>query len=681
MHSIGFEVKMTMKETEASDRIAHLKKEITYHNYRYHVLDDPTIADAEYDRMFRELQELEDQYPELRADDSPTLRIGAVPLKEFKTVEHSTTMLGLANCFTDEEVRDFDRRVKKLLKVTSGEVEYCAEAKLDGVAVELVYEHGSLVVGSTRGDGDRGEDVTANLKTIRSVPLQLLDAPGVPVPERLEVRGEVFLARREFIALNRMREQQGETLFANPRNASAGSLRQLDPKITASRPLDIFCHGFGQVRGMVLDTHLHILERIHRLGLKVNPLRYKCSNIDEVLQCYRTIQDRRSDLPYEIDGLVIKINDYSLQNRLGAISRSPRWAIAYKFAAHQEMTVIRDIIVQVGRTGVLTPVALMDPVKVGGVEVSRATLHNQDEIDSKDIRIGDAVVVQRAGDVIPQVVKVIESRRTGEEKRFSMPSRCPVCNAQVYKADGEAAHRCPGFSCPAKLKEALKHFASKNAMDIDGLGDKLIGQLVDRALVRDAADLYYLQKDDFLTLERMGEKSASNRITAIEMSKQAGLVRLIYALGIRHVGEHTAKLMVKHLGSMEKLMHADVPSLLQIREIGTEVAGSVVRFFQQKGNRATIMRLHKAGVSFESAGQHAGSVLDGITFVFTGTLQQYTRQEATRLVEERGGKVTSMISDKTTYLVAGADPGSKLGKARALGVQILSEEKFKALMA
>ncbi len=670
-----------MKQQDAAGRLAELKTEINYHNYRYHVLDDPLISDADYDRMFKELQEIETRHPELVTPDSPTQRIGAAPLKEFKTVTHSTPMLSLANCFSDEEVLEFDRRVKKLLQMKAGEIEYCAEAKLDGVAVELVYQRGSFMVGSTRGDGDRGEDVTANLRTIRAVPLQLLASADLPVPDRLEVRGEVFLARQEFVALNRQREQRGEAPFANPRNAAAGSLRQLDPRITASRPLDIFCHGFGRVKGMLLDTHLNGLERLGRLGLRVNPLRYKCAGIGEVLKCYRTILEKRVDLPYEIDGVVIKVNDCGLQNRAGTIARSPRWAIAYKFAARQETTVIRDIAVQVGRTGVLTPVAIMDPVKVGGVEVSRATLHNQDEIVSKDIRIGDTVVVQRAGDVIPQVVSVVVSERTGKEKRFSMPSRCPVCSSQVYKSEDEAAHRCLGFSCPAKLKEALKHFASKNAMDIDGLGDKLIGQLVDKNVVRDAADLYYLRMEDLLSLERMAEKSARNILAAVEKSRDAGLERLIYALGIRHVGEHTAKLMVKHMGSMERLMKADADTLLQIREIGTEVAGSVVRFFQQQANVATIMRLQKAGVIFEAAARQSGSALEGMTFVFTGTMQEYTRQEATRLVEQRGGKVASAVSDKTTYVVAGADPGSKLNKAGSLGVKIISEEMFKSMLA
>ena len=669
-----------MKERNAVSRTATLKREINYHNFRYYVLDDPVISDAVYDQMLRELEELEKQYPHLVTSDSPTQRIGAAPLKEFKTIQHAVPMLSLANCFTHEEVKEFDERVKRMLKLPPGPVEYCAEAKLDGVAVELVYERGGLVVGTTRGDGDRGEDVTANLKTIKSVPLVLLASEGIPIPERLDVRGEVFLGKREFRSLNQKREQRGEPLFANPRNAAAGSLRQLDPAVTASRPLDIYCHGFGQVTGMVLDTHFNTLERVKRLGLKVNPLRFKCTGIDEVIECYQDVMSRRHELGYEIDGVVIKINDYDLQRRIGTISRSPRWAIAYKFEAHQETTRIRDIIVQVGRTGALTPVAIMDPVKVGGVAVSRATLHNQEEMNRKDIRIGDTVVVQRAGDVIPEVVKVIESKRTGKEKQFSMPGRCPVCNAQVFKSEGEAVYRCLGISCPAKLKEGLKHFASKSAMDIDGLGDKLISQLVDRGLVKDFADLYYLTAEVLLTLERMADKSARNVITAIERSKQAGLERLIYALGIRHVGAHTAKVMVKHMGSMEHLQKADTACLMQINEIGTEVAASVVRFFQQDDTRATILKLNKAGVSFRAVGHKTGVSLDGVTFVFTGTLQGYTRQEATRLVEDKGGRVSSSISDKTNYLVTGDNPGTKIGKARLLGVEIISEQVFKSLV-
>lgn len=671
---------MIMHEKDALHRITILRNEINYHNYRYYVLDDPALSDAAYDVMLKELQQLEKEYPHLITSDSPTQRIGAAPLKAFKTVQHSVTMLSLANCFSPDEVREFDERVKRMLKLPPGPVEYCAEAKLDGVAVELVYEQGRLLVGSTRGDGDRGEDVTANLKTIQSVPLLLLASEGIPIPERLEVRGEVFLGKKEFRSLNRRRLELGEAPFANPRNAAAGSLRQLDPAVTASRPLDIFCHGFGQVSGMVLDTHLRSLERLLKLGLKINPLRYRCSGIEEVIACYQTIMGMRHELDYDIDGVVIKINHFDLQRRIGTISRSPRWAIAYKFQAHQETTRIRDIIVQVGRTGALTPVAVMEPVQVAGVEVSRATLHNQDEIYKKDIRIGDTVVIQRAGDVIPEVVKAIPSLRTGKEKRFSMPSRCPVCNAEIFKSEDEAVYRCLGISCPAKLKEGLKHFASKSAMDIEGLGDKLISQLVDRGLVKDFADLYYLKHSDVASLERMGEKSTGNLIAAIQGSKRAGLERLIYALGIRHVGVHTAKLMVQHLGGMERLQQADTASLMEINEIGTEVAASVVRFFQQDDTRSTMVKLHNAGVSFAAVGQKTGAALAGLTFVFTGTLQGYTRQEASRLVEKNGGRVSSQISEKTRYLVAGVNPGTKLQKAKAAGVEIISEEAFKTLV-
>ena len=475
-----------MKDIEA--RCTDLRKKINYHNYRYYVLDDPEISDAAYDLMMKELEGLEKKYPNLITPDSPTQRIGATPLKAFKTVQHSLLMLSLSNCFKEEEVEEFDQRVKKVLKM-AGDIEYVAEPKLDGVAVELVYERGKFVIGSTRGDGTIGEDVTLNLKTIKSIPLQLQELPSVKTPDRLEVRGEVFLGKKEFKLLNKRREDSGEPLFANPRNAAAGSLRQLDPRVTAGRPLTIFCHGIGKISGMKFKTHWEILKTLPRLGLKVNAIDYKCKNINEVMDSYREIKRKRDTLNCEIDGVVIKVNSLKFQERLGAISRSPRWAMAYKFEAHQETTKIKDIIVQVGRTGALTPVAIMEPIKVGGVVVSRATLHNQDEIDKKDIQIGDTVIVQRAGDVIPEVVKVIEGKRTGKEKRFVIPDKCPVCGSEVMRSNDEAAYRCVGLSCPAKLKEAIKHFVSKRAMDIDGLGDKLSNQLVGKGLLQDVADL------------------------------------------------------------------------------------------------------------------------------------------------------------------------------------------------
>ena len=658
--------------------IANLRKKINYHNYRYYIVDDPEISDAAYDHLMRELEELEKQHPELVTSDSPTQRVGAPPLKEFKTVRHTLPMLSLSNCFDQEEVREFDQRIKRFLK-TTGDIEYVAEPKLDGVAVELVYEKGGLLVGSTRGDGTIGEDVTLNLKTIRSIPLQLLDTETIRIPDRLEVRGEVFLGKKEFKLLNKKREDSGESLFANPRNAAAGSLRQLDSRITAERPLDIFCHGIGEVSRVRFDTHWDVLDALPQLGLKVNPIRYRCTNIAEVVECYGEIQRKREELNYEIDGVVIKVNDLKLQNKLGTISRNPRWAIAYKFEAHQETTKIKDIIVQVGRTGALTPVAIMEPVKVGGVEVSRATLHNQDEIDKKDIRIGDTVIVQRAGDVIPEVVKVVETKRTGKEKRFIIPDRCPICGSEVIKLDDEAVSRCLGFSCPAKLKETIKHFASKGAMDIDGLGDKLVNQLVDRGLVKDVSDLYFLSIDELAGLERMAEKSAQNVISTIEKSKEAGLERLIYALGIRHVGEHIARVLVRSLGGIKKLMKAHEDDLMCVREIGPEVARSISKFFKQEVNVKTINRLKEAGVSFTPV-KKTKKDLEGMVFIFTGGLEHYTREEVKRLVESKGGRVSSSVSNKTSYLVVGESPGYKLEKAKALGVKIISERDFKKII-
>ncbi|MBW2652783.1 MAG: NAD-dependent DNA ligase LigA, partial [Deltaproteobacteria bacterium] len=568
---------------EVETRIAQLRKSINYHNYLYHVMDNPEISDVAYDRLFNELEGLEKLNPDLITPDSPTQRVGKAPLKEFKTVRHTIPMLSLSNSFEQEEIREFDQRIKKFLKITD-DIEYVAEAKLDGVAVEIVYEKGKFLLGSTRGDGIMGEDVTLNLRTIRSVPLQLLDIKTAQIPDRLEVRGEVFLGKNEFKLLNRKREDSGETLFANPRNAAAGSLRQLDPRITAERPLDIFCHGIGDDSEIMFETHWDVLHAFSHLGLKVNPVVYRCRNIEEVIDRCMAIEKKRKELDYEIDGAVIKVNDLELQKRLGTISRSTRWAMAYKFEAHQEVTRIKDIIVQVGRTGALTPVAIMEPVKVGGVEVSRATLHNQDEIDKKDIRIGDAVIVQRAGDVIPEVVKVIESKRTGKEKRFVIPTRCPVCGSEVIKTENEVVSRCLGLSCPAKMKESIKHFVSKRAFHVEGLGDKLVNQLVDRGLIKNVSDLFFLTFKDLAGLDRMAEKSAQNVITAIEQSNNAGLARLVYALGIRHVGEHNASVLVSNLCSMERLIEADEDSLMGIKEIGPEVAHSIVEFFEHDAN-------------------------------------------------------------------------------------------------
>ena len=657
-------------------RAEKLRDEIEYHNYRYYVLDQPEISDAEYDRMMRELQEIEEKDPEVRSPDSPTQRVGASPLESFEIVRHSIPMLSLANAFSESEARDFDKRVKKFLGV-SAEVDYVAEPKLDGLAVELVYEEGRLVVGSTRGDGINGENITQNLRTIRTVPLRLI-AREIPVPERLEVRGEIVMEIKKFRALNQKREQAGEPPFANPRNAAAGSVRQLDPKITEARPLEIYCYAVGQVGGRTFGSQWELLQTLPKWGLRTNPNVLRCHGIDEVLDYYHAMAEKREKLPYEIDGIVLKVDRFELQTRLGEISRSPRWALAFKFRPKQETTRIKNIIPQVGRTGALTPVAMMEPVRVGGVEVSRATLHNQDEIDKKDIRIGDTVIIQRAGDVIPEVVQVIESKRTGKEKKFQMPSKCPVCGAEVVKE--EAIHRCIGLDCPAQLKGRIKHFASKRAMDIDGLGVKLIGQLVDKGLVKDVADIYDLKKEDLIALERMAEKSARNIIDAVEKSKEKPLSKFLFALGIRHVGETTAEDLARHFQRLEEFFGLSEEDLMEVEGIGPEVASSVHQFFGDKKNRESIERLKKAGVKVIEPPARERGKLAGKVFVFTGTLKSYGRDEARDRVESMGAATASSVSKKVDFVVVGEEPGSKLDKAKELGIRILTEDGFKKLI-
>ena len=657
-------------------RVEKLREEIEYHNYRYYILDQPEISDAQYDRLIKELEKLEEQYPELRSSNSPTQRVGAHPLEEFEIVKHTIPMLSLANAFDESEARDFDKRVKKFLG-TSEDIEYVAEPKLDGLAVELVYERGQFVVGSTRGDGINGENISQNLRTIRTVPLQLIQKE-IPAPERLEVRGEAIMQIEKFKELNRKREEKGEPLFANPRNAAAGSIRQLDPKITAGRPLEIYFYGLGEVIGRTFKTQWEVLKSLPKWGLRTNPHVRKCNNIDEVLNYYHEMNERRETLPYEIDGTVIKVNRFDLQARLGEIARSPRWALAFKFQPKQETTKIIDIRPQVGRTGALTPVAVMEPVKVGGVEVSRATLHNQDEIDRLDVRIGDTVIIQRAGDVIPEVVQVITSKRKGTEKKFKMPSKCPVCGAEVVKE--EAIHRCIGLDCPAQLKGRIKHFASKRAMDIEGLGVKLIDQLVDKGLVKDVADIYYISKQQLIELERMADKSAQNIIDAIEKSKTKPLSKFLYALGIRHVGETTAEDLARNFPRLDNFFHLSEEDLMKVEGIGPEVAASVVRFFRDDKNKESIERLKKAGVKvIEPKSKERGN-LAGKTFVFTGALKTFQRDEARNLVESLGGMTASSVSKKVDYVVIGEDPGSKFDKAKELGIKTLTEEEFKKMI-
>lgn len=657
-------------------RVEKLREEIEYHNTLYYILDQPEISDTQYDRLMRELEKLEEEYPKLRSPNSPTQRVGATPLEAFEIVRHTFPMLSLANAFDESEAKDFDKRVKKFLGY-SAEITYVAEPKLDGLAVELVYERGQFVVGSTRGDGVNGENITQNLRTIKTIPLQLI-RKEIPAPERFEVRGEVIIQLKKFKELNRKREEMEEPLFANPRNAAAGSVRQLDSKITAERPLEIYCYGVGEVRGRTFKTHSEILQTFPKWGLRTNPNIQRCQNIDEVLEYYHKMNEKRETLPYEIDGIVIKVDRLDLQARLGEISRSPRWALAFKFQPKQETTKILDIIVQVGRTGALTPVAVMEPVRVGGVEVSRATLHNQDEIDKKDVRVGDTVVIQRAGDVIPEVVQVITSKRKGTEKKFRIPSKCPVCGAEVIK--DEAIHRCNGLDCPAQLKGRIKHFASKRAMDIEGLGVKLIDQLVDKRLIKDVADIYYINKQELIELERMADKSAQNIIDAIEKSKTKPFSKFLYALGIRHVGETTAEDLACHFLRLDDFFHLSEEDLMEVEGIGPEVAASVHQFFRDKKNKESIELLKKAGVKVIEPKIKEKGKLTGKTFLFTGTLKTFGRDEVRNLVESMGGMTVSSVSKKVDFVVVGEDPGSKSDKAKEIGIKILSEEEFKKMV-
>ncbi len=666
-------------------KAAELRQAIEYHNYRYYVLDDPEISDAEYDRLLRELETLEAEHPELADPDSPTQRIGATPAEKFEPAEHAVPMLSLANAFDPEEVREFDRRVRRFLHLPeTAAIEYCAEPKTDGIAVELVYERGAFVLGSTRGNGLVGENVTQNLRTIRPLPTRVREPAGRPRwPDRLEVRAEVFLRIKDFEALNARRLEQGEPLFANPRNAAAGSLRQLDPRITASRPLDLFCYGVARSDELPVEAQCELLALLPEWGLKTNPLIEPCEGIEAVLDYHRRLGERRATLPYEIDGVVLKVNRFDLQGRLGEIARSPRWALAFKFEAKQATTRIVDIVAQVGRTGALTPVAIMEPVRLGGVEVSRATLHNQDEIDKKDVRIGDWVLVQRAGDVIPEVVKVVTERRTGDERRYRLPASCPACGSDVVREPGEAVARCVGLACPAQLKERIRHFASKRAMDIDGLGDKLVSRLVDSGTVTRPSDLYRLTEASVLEIERMAEKSAGNLLQNVERSTRVPLDRFVFALGIRHVGETIARLLVEGTGSLDALLSASPDDLQRIRGIGPEVARSVHEFFADDRNRQEIERLVAAGFRLPRPAVPAaprGGKLAGKSFVFTGTLDSMTRDDAAARVRALGARVVDGISRKTDYVVVGADPGSKAEKARTLGVKTLTEPEFLALV-
>jgi len=669
---------MSAELEQARAEAESLRQELQRHDYLYHVLDAPEITDAAYDRLLAELQRLEKEYPALVTHDSPTQRVGGRLREGFATVRHAAAMLSLSNAFSEQDLREFDRRVKSGL--AEAPYDYVVELKIDGLAVSLTYRDSRLVQGATRGDGETGEDIIHNLKTVKSIPLRLLE-PGV----NLEVRGEVYMPKVSFVELNQAREEQGESLFANPRNAAAGSLRQLDPTVTAKRRLSIFVYGAGNVElpgGLASATHLETLALFNRLGLKVNPHIQQCPDIEEVISYCRLWTDKKADLPYAIDGLVIKVNSLEQQAALGATMKSPRWATAFKFPAEEAETTVRDIIVSVGRTGAVTPTAVLDPVTVAGSTISRASLHNEDLIREKDVRIGDRVIIHKAGDVIPEIVKVLAEQRDGSEKIFTMPATCPVCHAEVLRQTGEAAYRCTGASCPAKLLEGLIHFASRGAMDIAGLGPAIVTQLVNDGLVDDVTDLYRLTAEQLLPLERFAAKSTENLLQAIQDSKSRPLYRLLYALGIRHVGERAARVLAAHFGSLDRIMAAGAEELTAIPEIGPKIADSVVNFMRQAQNRALIASLTDLGLHVAAENQTpadsgaAPLALTGQTFVLTGTLPTLTREEAKTLIENQGGKVVSSVSKKTGYVVAGANPGSKYDKAVELGLTVIGEKEL-----
>lgn len=656
-------------------QVENLRNEIDEHNYRYYVLDNPSISDAEYDELFKKLKHLEEKYPELITLDSPTQRVGAKPLKAFSEVQHEIPMLSLENAFSDEDVHAFNQRVRERLK-TSHIIEYTCEPKLDGLAVSIRYEKGILVQAATRGDGTTGEDITENIRTIPSVPLHLR---GKNFPDVLEVRGEVYMSKKGFNELNERAQKLGEKTFVNPRNAAAGSVRQLNPKITASRPLAIFCYGVGLVKGGDLpDTHSEILNCLKQWGLRVNPEVKVVEGIEKCLTYHQNLGKKRQNLEYEIDGVVYKVNKIALQQTLGFVSRAPRWAIAHKFPAEEVMTTIESVEFQVGRTGALTPVARLKPVFVSGVTVSNATLHNMDEIQRKDIHIGDKVIVRRAGDVIPEVVGVVKQDRTSHAKKIYLPTHCPVCYSSIEHIEGEAVARCTGgLFCPAQRKEAIKHFASRRAMDVEGLGDKLVEQLVDTGLVDKVSDLYFLTLEQLANLERMAEKSAQNLLDALAKSKKTTLARFLFALGIREVGEATAKHLAQHFGDLDPLFSATEEELQAISDIGPVVSKHIVAFFAEKHNYSVIEKLIKAGVHWEKVKKIAhGLPLTGKTFVLTGTLQGMSREEAKEKLESLGAKVSGSVSAKTSYVVFGEDPGSKLTKAKELGIEIMDESAF-----
>ena len=658
--------------------IARLRQEIEHHNHLYYVLDRPEIPDAEYDALFRRLTQLESDRPDLVTPDSPTQRVGSSPADGFATIPHAVPMLSLGNAFDEDGLRDFDRRVRAILD--TDELTYVAEPKLDGLSVELVYREGAFSRGSTRGDGRNGEDVTANLRTIPSVPLRLRADGGI-VPGLVEVRGEVYIDKADLLALNARREEDGLPPFANPRNLAAGSLRQLDPRVTAGRPLKIYCYDVGRIEGVAIASQAELLTRLPALGLRVNPLFEICVGIESAVAFYRRLMEEREGLAYETDGIVVKINDFAARRTAGTVSRSPRWAVAGKFPAQQGITRLTDIVVSVGRTGILTPVAVLDPVRVHGVEITSATLHNEDEIERKGVLIGDTVVVQRAGDVIPQVVKPLPKHRTGDERPFTMPKTCPACGSDVVRLEGEVAHRCLNTACPARFQQSILHFICKGGLDVEGLGHKLVRQLVEKGLVTSLAGLFRLDRETLAGLERLGPKSAGNLLAALDAAKDVPLGRFLFALGIPEVGDRAAEILANAFGSLARISDAAEEALMDLPEIGPKTAAAIVGFFRNKENRATIAELHDVGLRITAtpAGERTG-LLSGRRFVFTGTLSGMTRSEAGERVKALGASVSPTVTRATDFVVVGENPGSKADKARALGVPQLTEAEFLSLL-
>lgn len=667
-----------MDKKTAAEKIEQLKEEINRHNYYYHVLDQPEISDAEFDRIMKELLELEDRFPELVTEDSPSRRVGGKPVSTFAEIRHIEPMLSLDNIFSEQDYLDFYRRTQKNIGTDEGLV-FVGEPKIDGLAVSLYYEEGVFQRGATRGDGQTGEDITHNLLTIWSLPLRLKEDITA------EFRGEAFISKNNFLNLNQAREKEGLATFANPRNAAAGSLRQQDPKIAAKRPLDLFVYSLIRVSGgKEPESQWKALQYLDELGLKVNPETRLVQGVEEGLDYYRYLVTRRDELPYEIDGAVLKLNNFKYQKQLGFTGRAPRWAVAFKFSSEEAETVVRDIQVNIGRTGAITPVALLEPVLLAGSIVKRASLHNEDVLLEKEVLIGDKVIVRKAGDIIPEIVKVRKEQRDGSQQRFNMPESCPSCQKEVLRLPGETALRCINPACPAQLVERIIHFASRGGMDIAGLGEAVARLLFDSSLVRDVGDLYYLKKEDLVTLERLGEKSAENLLAELEKSKFNPLHKLIYSLGIRFVGERTSRILAEHFSSLYQVMDASLAELEQIQEIGPKIAASIFEFFRQAETICVVDKLSRAGINFYSEEPIKDAVQDqlfaGKTFVLTGTLEDYTRDQARKIIEEEGGKVVSSVSKKTDYLLAGSNPGSKMHMANELGIHILDEERFKQMV-